>query len=79
MPVEEIPQQVRLYCLLFIAIGIVIFFSSLIQGYGLGKSGEELTQRLRASAFKAMLRQVTLSGDRPLRLMGQILRNKVYF
>ncbi|XP_071802901.1 ATP-dependent translocase ABCB1-like isoform X2 [Asterias amurensis] len=55
--VDEINARTTLYCLLFAAIGVVIMVASVVQGSALGKSGEELTVRLRHNAFKAMLRQ----------------------
>ncbi|XP_022083016.1 multidrug resistance protein 1A-like isoform X3 [Acanthaster planci] len=54
---DEINRRTTLYCLLFAGLGIVTMAASLVQGAALGKSGEELTIRLRHMAFKAMLRQ----------------------
>ena len=56
----ELRERVMLFSILFVVIGVVTFFSSIIQGFGLGKSGEELTEKLRKKAFEAMLRQVKL-------------------
>jgi ABC-type multidrug transport system fused ATPase/permease subunit len=54
---DLINSSTMLYCLLFAGLGLIIMASTLIQGAALGKSGEELTSRLRHQAFKAMLRQ----------------------
>ncbi|XP_038049407.1 ATP-dependent translocase ABCB1-like isoform X2 [Patiria miniata] len=55
--VDLINSQTTLFCLLFAGIGVITMVASLVQGAALGKSGEELTIRLRHMAFKAMLRQ----------------------
>uniref|UniRef100_A0A8C4JDL3 Phosphatidylcholine translocator ABCB4-like n=1 Tax=Dromaius novaehollandiae TaxID=8790 RepID=A0A8C4JDL3_DRONO len=49
--------NLNLYSLLFLALGIISFFTFFFQGFTFGKAGEILTMRLRFMAFKAMLRQ----------------------
>uniref|UniRef100_H2ZR90 Bile salt export pump n=1 Tax=Ciona savignyi TaxID=51511 RepID=H2ZR90_CIOSA len=55
-PVEQ-TNRVTLYSLLFVAIGVAAFIANILQASSFAKSGEELTSRLRAMGFKAMLRQ----------------------
>ncbi|XP_050564999.1 ATP-dependent translocase ABCB1-like [Cygnus atratus] len=50
-------EKSNLYSLLFLALGIISFFTFFFQGFTFGKAGEILTMRLRFIAFKAMLRQ----------------------
>ncbi|XP_076808163.1 ATP-dependent translocase ABCB1-like [Clavelina lepadiformis] len=50
-------SQITLYSLLFVAMGLATLCASALQMYSFGKSGEELTARLRSMGFKAMLRQ----------------------
>ncbi|KAM8811461.1 phosphatidylcholine translocator ABCB4-like [Eudromia elegans] len=52
-----IREKGNLYSLLFLALGIISFFTFFFQGFTFGKAGEILTMRLRFMAFKAMLRQ----------------------
>ncbi|XP_068092078.1 ATP-binding cassette sub-family B member 5-like isoform X1 [Hyperolius riggenbachi] len=54
---DIIKQESDLYCISFLIIGIVSFFTYFLQGFMFGRSGEVLTMRLRHMAFKAMLRQ----------------------
>ncbi|XP_015213560.2 ATP-dependent translocase ABCB1 isoform X1 [Lepisosteus oculatus] len=54
---EVIRERSTLFCLMFVVIGVVSFFTLFFQGYSFGKAGEILTMRLRLMAFKAMLRQ----------------------
>ena len=61
---DELRERVKLFSILFVVIGVVIFLSSIIQGFGLGKSGEELTEKLRRMAFEAMLRQVKIVNEK---------------
>ncbi|XP_023668841.2 bile salt export pump-like isoform X1 [Paramormyrops kingsleyae] len=44
-------------CLFFALVGLVSFFTQLLQGYSFSKSGELLTRRLRRLGFHAMLGQ----------------------
>nr|XP_039263789.1 ATP-dependent translocase ABCB1-like isoform X2 [Styela clava] len=55
--IDHQKDQVRLYALLFVAIGAAAFIANLIQAASFAKSGEELTSRLRSRGFRAMLRQ----------------------
>ncbi|NXA55097.1 MDR1 protein, partial [Nothocercus julius] len=52
-----IREKSNLYSLLFLALGIISFFTFFFEGFTFGKAGEILTMRLRFMAFKAMLRQ----------------------
>ncbi|XP_056883917.1 bile salt export pump-like [Takifugu flavidus] len=44
-------------CLFFVMVGVVSFFTQMLQGYAFSKSGELLTRRLRRLGFQAMLGQ----------------------
>ncbi|XP_044044202.1 bile salt export pump-like [Siniperca chuatsi] len=44
-------------CLFFVMVGVVSFFTQILQGYAFSKSGELLTRRLRRLGFHAMLGQ----------------------
>ncbi|CAK6965537.1 bile salt export pump-like [Scomber scombrus] len=44
-------------CLFFVMVGVVSFFTQMLQGYAFSKSGELLTRRLRRLGFHAMLGQ----------------------
>ncbi|KAL6115511.1 abcb11 [Pungitius sinensis] len=44
-------------CLFFVMIGVVSFFTQMLQAYAFSKSGELLTRRLRRIGFHAMLGQ----------------------
>uniref|UniRef100_A0A672ZUJ9 Bile salt export pump n=1 Tax=Sphaeramia orbicularis TaxID=375764 RepID=A0A672ZUJ9_9TELE len=44
-------------CLFFVVVGVVSFFTQMLQGYSFSKSGELLTRRLRRLGFHAMLGQ----------------------
>ncbi|KAM6893167.1 bile salt export pump isoform 2-T3 [Lycodopsis pacificus] len=44
-------------CLFFVMIGVVSFFTQMLQAYAFSKSGELLTRRLRRLGFHAMLGQ----------------------
>ncbi|NP_001029122.1 egg permeability glycoprotein [Strongylocentrotus purpuratus] len=50
-------DEVTIYCVLFAALGLLSLLASIIQGVGFGKSGGELTLRLRNMMFRAILRQ----------------------
>ncbi|KAM4736476.1 ATP-dependent translocase ABCB1 isoform 1-T2 [Anableps anableps] len=52
-----IRERSNFFSLMFVAIGVVCFFTMFLQGFCFGKSGEILTLKLRLGAFKAMLRQ----------------------
>ncbi|ETE69646.1 Bile salt export pump, partial [Ophiophagus hannah] len=54
---EEQRAQINGVCLLFVAVGIVSFFTQFLQGYTFAKAGELLTRRLRKIGFQAMLGQ----------------------
>ncbi|XP_069816579.1 ATP-binding cassette sub-family B member 5 isoform X2 [Dendropsophus ebraccatus] len=54
---DKIKRESDLYCIMFVIIGVVSFFTYFLQGFMFGRSGEVLTMRLRHMAFKAMLRQ----------------------
>ncbi|XP_078519762.1 ATP-dependent translocase ABCB1-like isoform X1 [Lissotriton helveticus] len=50
-------EVTALLTLIFFVFGIISLFAYIIIGYTLGKSGENLTMRLRLLSFKALLRQ----------------------
>ncbi|XP_077451283.1 bile salt export pump-like isoform X2 [Stigmatopora argus] len=50
-------REIDSICLFFVMIGIVSFFTQMLQGYAFSKSGELLTRRLRRLGFHAMLGQ----------------------
>ncbi|KAI1898296.1 hypothetical protein AGOR_G00070860 [Albula goreensis] len=50
-------KEINSICVLFIIIGMVSFFTQILQGYAFSKSGELLTRRLRRLGFQAMLGQ----------------------
>ncbi|EHA97327.1 Multidrug resistance protein 3, partial [Heterocephalus glaber] len=50
-------HKCNMFSLLFLALGIISFFTFFLQGFTFGKAGEILTSRLRSRAFEAMLRQ----------------------
>ncbi|XP_006902171.1 PREDICTED: bile salt export pump-like isoform X1 [Elephantulus edwardii] len=54
---EQQRSQINGVCLLFVALGIVSFFTQFLQGYTFAKSGELLTKRLRKFGFMAILGQ----------------------
>ncbi|KAL5007363.1 hypothetical protein ScPMuIL_016169 [Solemya velum] len=55
--VEEQKKEIAMYALIFVGLGVASFITMFMQGYFFGKSGEELTERLRHLCFKALLRQ----------------------
>ncbi|XP_063268876.1 ATP-dependent translocase ABCB1 [Prinia subflava] len=65
-------KQSNLYSLLFLALGIISFFTFFVQGFAFGKAGEILTMRLRFMAFKAMLRQDMGWFDNPKNSTGAL-------
>lgn len=44
-------------CVFFVLVGVVSFFTQMLQGYAFSKSGELLTRRLRRLGFHSMLGQ----------------------
>uniref|UniRef100_A0A669QS66 ATP binding cassette subfamily B member 1 n=1 Tax=Phasianus colchicus TaxID=9054 RepID=A0A669QS66_PHACC len=65
-------EKSNLYSLLFLALGIISFFTFFVQGFAFGKAGEILTMRLRFMAFKAMLRQDMAWFDDPKNSTGAL-------
>ncbi|XP_056323764.1 bile salt export pump [Danio aesculapii] len=55
-PVEQ-RREINGICLFFVVVGLVSFFTQMLQGYAFSKSGELLTRRLRRLGFQAMLGQ----------------------
>ncbi|XP_030604722.1 bile salt export pump-like isoform X2 [Archocentrus centrarchus] len=55
-PVEQ-RKEINGICLFFVMVGIISFFTQMLQGYAFSKSGELLTRRLRRLGFQAMLGQ----------------------
>uniref|UniRef100_A0AAQ4Q1P5 Bile salt export pump n=1 Tax=Gasterosteus aculeatus aculeatus TaxID=481459 RepID=A0AAQ4Q1P5_GASAC len=50
-------KEIDSICLFFVMIGVVSFFTQMLQAYAFSKSGELLTRRLRRIGFHAMLGQ----------------------
>ncbi|CAF1395617.1 unnamed protein product, partial [Didymodactylos carnosus] len=59
MEPNKVKQQheIRLYCTLLIALGLIILLSRLMQNLFFSISGAELTKRIRAKAIQCMLKQ----------------------
>lgn len=58
---EKQEERTNLYSLLFVGIGVVNGISMFLEGYMFGKSGENLTLKLRDGCFRSLLRQVNRS------------------
>nr|XP_015214468.1 PREDICTED: bile salt export pump-like [Lepisosteus oculatus] len=54
---EQQKREIDGICLFFVFIGLISFFTQMLQGYAFSKSGELLTRRLRKLGFQAMLGQ----------------------
>ncbi|XP_061745307.1 bile salt export pump [Nerophis ophidion] len=56
---DEVAQRKEIdsICLFFVMVGVISFFTQMLQGYAFSKSGELLTRRLRRLGFHAMLGQ----------------------
>uniref|UniRef100_A0A7N8YHS9 Bile salt export pump n=1 Tax=Mastacembelus armatus TaxID=205130 RepID=A0A7N8YHS9_9TELE len=50
-------KEIDSICLFFVMVGVVSFFTQMLQSYAFSKSGELLTRRLRRLGFHAMLGQ----------------------
>ncbi|XP_042369262.1 bile salt export pump-like [Plectropomus leopardus] len=50
-------KEIDSICLFFVMVGVVSFFTQMLQGYAFSKAGELLTRRLRRLGFRAMLGQ----------------------
>uniref|UniRef100_A0A3B3D028 Bile salt export pump n=1 Tax=Oryzias melastigma TaxID=30732 RepID=A0A3B3D028_ORYME len=50
-------KEINGICIFFAMVGVVSFFTQMLQGYAFSKSGELLTRRLRRVGFHAMLGQ----------------------
>ncbi|XP_029306488.1 bile salt export pump [Cottoperca gobio] len=50
-------NEINGICVFFVMVGVVSFFTQMLQGYAFSKSGELLTRRLRRLGFHAMLGQ----------------------
>ncbi|KAA8579509.1 hypothetical protein FQN60_006602 [Etheostoma spectabile] len=50
-------KEIDSICLFFVVVGVISFFTQMLQGYAFSKSGELLTRRLRRLGFHAMLGQ----------------------
>ncbi|XP_041834877.1 bile salt export pump isoform X2 [Melanotaenia boesemani] len=55
-PVDQ-KREINGICLFFVLVGVISFFTQMLQGYAFSKSGELLTRRLRRIGFHAMLGQ----------------------
>ncbi|MEQ2314167.1 Multidrug resistance protein 1, partial [Ameca splendens] len=69
---DVIRQRSNFFSLMFVAIGVVCFFTMFLQGFCFGKSGEVLTLKLRLGAFKSMLRQDLGWFDSPKNSVGAL-------
>ncbi|KAK5602504.1 Bile salt export pump [Crenichthys baileyi] len=50
-------REINGICVFFVIVGVISFFTQMLQGYAFSKSGELLTRRLRRIGFQAMLGQ----------------------
>ncbi|KAM4636208.1 ATP-dependent translocase ABCB1-like isoform 1-T2 [Discoglossus pictus] len=50
-------ERTILLSLMFLALGVISLIVYIVMGFAFGKSGENLTMRLRSMSFKALLRQ----------------------
>uniref|UniRef100_A0A3P9PDD8 Bile salt export pump n=1 Tax=Poecilia reticulata TaxID=8081 RepID=A0A3P9PDD8_POERE len=50
-------REINGICVFFVMVGVVSFFTQMLQGYAFAKSGELLTRRLRRIGFQAMMGQ----------------------
>uniref|UniRef100_A0A8B9KNC5 ATP-binding cassette, sub-family B (MDR/TAP), member 11b n=1 Tax=Astyanax mexicanus TaxID=7994 RepID=A0A8B9KNC5_ASTMX len=50
-------REINGICMFFVLVGVISFFTQMLQGYSFSKSGELLTRRLRRLGFQAMLGQ----------------------
>ncbi|KAM4560550.1 bile salt export pump isoform 2-T2 [Odontesthes bonariensis] len=50
-------REIDSICVFFVFVGVISFFTQMLQGYAFSKSGELLTSRLRRIGFHAMLGQ----------------------
>ncbi|XP_052095836.1 ATP-dependent translocase ABCB1-like isoform X5 [Mytilus californianus] len=50
-------KEVLMYCLILLGIGVAGFIGFFLQGAMFGRSGENLTMRIRKNTFRAMIRQ----------------------
>ncbi|KAL7867292.1 hypothetical protein AOLI_G00151060 [Acnodon oligacanthus] len=50
-------REINGICMFFVIVGLITFFTQMLQGYSFSKSGELLTRRLRRVGFQAMLGQ----------------------
>ncbi|XP_077979293.1 ATP-dependent translocase ABCB1-like [Glandiceps talaboti] len=57
LPEDQIEDEAAFFCMLFVLIGVISGLAYVFQSSFFGKSGEELTLRLRHLSFTAMLRQ----------------------
>uniref|UniRef100_H2ZPT3 Bile salt export pump n=1 Tax=Ciona savignyi TaxID=51511 RepID=H2ZPT3_CIOSA len=55
--VEEQKSKATLYALLFVGVGVIVFIAYCSESTLFGKSGMELTVRLRKRAFQSLMRQ----------------------
>ncbi|XP_040289639.1 ATP-dependent translocase ABCB1-like [Bufo bufo] len=57
-PIRKV-QKINQALLTFVVLGFAICIGNVIMGFMFGKSGENLTMRLKSLSFKALLRQLT--------------------
>ena len=61
-----------MYSLLFVAIAVAIFIATTLEALMFAIAGQRLTERLRAKAFKAYLRQDVHFFDDPKNSTGAL-------
>ncbi|XP_031626071.1 multidrug resistance protein homolog 65-like [Contarinia nasturtii] len=54
---DEALNEVSLWCVVFLGLGIFIFIGAMCQTYFFTRAGANLTQRIRSNTFEAMLKQ----------------------
>ncbi|GAA0186239.1 ATP-binding cassette [Lithospermum erythrorhizon] len=52
---SKLKSETRRYCIIFVAVGIIIFFSNLLQHHNFAVMGERLTKRIREMMFQNLL------------------------
>nr|XP_057941803.1 ATP-dependent translocase ABCB1-like [Doryrhamphus excisus] len=67
---ETIRKNTEFLSIMFMVLGFASFFTLLLKGFCLGKSGEILTMKLRLASFKALMRQDIGWFDDPRHSVG---------
>lgn len=72
LPVDEALEKTKIYCLYFVAIGVVMGLSTFTHIWAYGVAGEILTMRSRAMTFAAMIKQETAWFDLKSNAVGAL-------